>query len=41
MDLKDGLQSLPQWEKAFNNPSGGKVFVLLRTRQGLVLRTYL
>jgi MFS family permease len=27
----DGLQSVPQWESAFNYPSGGKVRVLLHT----------
>ena len=27
--LADGLQSIPQWESAFNFPSGGKVRGLL------------
>ena len=25
----DGLQSIPQWESAFNYPSGGKVLCLI------------
>ena len=33
----DGLQSLDQWKSAFNNPSGGKVLLMIPTLQSEML----